>query len=173
MHPKYLLSESQENFQIIFQMLELSEASLLEPVWSLISKLPENRDVIDGFNTLDFVRRCQTPELRQQAWVSLLNPAATFKQLYCIEIINNKFMSAKLPKTSENMDPAEEEIHEEQMRLWESQVAWKSDFITLGGFSHLINCLTHINLPEIKSMLEIRTIKSLMKAIYSLIFGHN
>jgi len=75
LHPKYLLSKNQENFNVIFSMLQASSPELCEPVWALISKLPQNESVIESLKTLDFVRACDgSIEAIQAAWTSLLNP---------------------------------------------------------------------------------------------------
>ena len=52
LHPKFLLAKNQENFNVIFAMLQASSPDLCEPVWALISKLPVNQSVIESLKSL-------------------------------------------------------------------------------------------------------------------------
>jgi len=56
LHPKFLLSNNQENFSVIFSMLKASSPTLCEPVWALISKLPVNEHVIESLKTLSSIK---------------------------------------------------------------------------------------------------------------------
>jgi len=38
------------------------------------------------------------------AWSSLLDPQATFKLLYCLQIMQQEFMNVQLPKSEEDFD---------------------------------------------------------------------
>ena len=41
-HPKFLVAQDQRYFELLFALLAKSGASLVEPVWELLQKLPVN-----------------------------------------------------------------------------------------------------------------------------------
>ena len=98
LHPKYLLAKNQENFNIIFAMLQASNPELCEPVWGLISKLPRNESVIESLKTLEFVQSGAA-----DGWLQLLDPQAIFKLLYCLQIISSEFMNVAVPTRDDEM----------------------------------------------------------------------
>ena len=46
---------------------------------------------------------------------------------------------------------------------------WKEEFIRLGGFTHLLNCMLGLPLKQIRSTLELKVIKSLVAVIFSFV----
>ena len=80
-------------------------------------------------------------EAAKAAWTSLLNPKAIFKLLYCLQIMQQQFLNAELP------DREDEELYDGQadysvaMQAYDQQRLWKQQFIELGGFTHLLDCI--------------------------------
>ena len=57
------------------------------------------------------------------------------------------------------------------LQAYEQQRVWKQEFIRLGGFTHLLQCLIQLELTDIKSSLELKVIRSLISVIFKFI-GH-
>lgn len=55
--------------------------------------------------------------------------------------------------------------YEAKVNAYDQQQIWKQEFIQLGGFTHLLECLVDLSLVEIKTTLELKVIKSLIQAI--------
>ena len=49
------------------------------------------------------------------------------------------------------------------------QREWKDEFINLGGFKHLLKCLSELSLETINSRLELKAIESIMKVIFKFV----
>lgn len=112
LHPKFLLAKNQDNFNLIFSMLQANSPQLCEPVWALISKLPQNVSVIESLQTLDFIKSAgNTPGATQAAWTSLLNPQTIFKLLYCLQIMQKQFLNVELP------DSKDDEMYDENAEM--------------------------------------------------------
>ena len=79
---------------------------LSEPVWALISKLPKNESIIDNLRTLKFIKDVTPagdPAAVKAAWISLLEPSAIFKLLYCLQIMQTEFMNVALPQRDDDL----------------------------------------------------------------------
>ena len=162
---------------MIFSMLWASEPELSEPVWALIAKLPKNESVIDSLKTLQFIKSV-TPAAgaaRDEAaitaaWNSLLDPQAIFKLLYCLQIMSSQFMNVALPQRDDEL--YDEDMNQEfnaAIEAYGVQRVWKQEFIELGGFTHLLNCLEQLNLHEIRSSLELKAIRTLISIIFKFV----
>jgi hypothetical protein len=76
----------------------------------------------------------------QAAWSQLLDEKAVFNLLYCLKIINNTYLTQLIVKSS-----SEEDIQLQEQRV-EKNINWKNEFVRLGGFTHLLHVLAHLNL---------------------------
>ena len=77
-HPKYLMAENQDYFDQLFSLLAQSSASLVEPVWTLLQKLPVNAKLNSD------IAQLKDTEL---GWNRLLDSTSTHKLLYSLKII--------------------------------------------------------------------------------------
>ena len=81
--------------------------------------------------------------------------------------MQNEFMNVQLPNRDEELYD-DDDMNQEFNHLIEQysqQRIWKQEFIGLGGFTHLLNCLINLPLQEIRSSLELKVIKSLLQVI--------
>ena len=53
----------------------------------------------------------------------------------------------------------------------EKNIKWKSEFVRLGGFTHLLHVLAHLNLDQIECTLELVCIRTLLESIYRLMIS--
>jgi hypothetical protein len=104
-------------------MLKTADSSQVESVWALVNKLPMNISLKDALFSLSSVTE-------YAKWSELLDPASTFKFLYCLTIID-EFSSEK------------------------EYQSWLAKFIDLGGLTHLIECVGKLQIPTIKSSIEL------------------
>lgn len=77
-HPKYLVAQNQEYFEMLLTLLAMGQSELVEPVWGLLEKLPVNSKLHDDIKDLRGT---------DQGWDSLLDPHSTAKLLYSLKII--------------------------------------------------------------------------------------
>jgi len=85
-------------------MLWAGSPELSLPVWALISKLPKNESLIDNLRTLKFIKDVSGDQAAvKAAWVSLLEPQAIFKLLYCLNIMQSEFMNVALPQRDDDL----------------------------------------------------------------------
>jgi len=72
------LAQDQKYFEQLFSFLAKSGASLVEPVWELLQKLPVNAKLHQDISQLQGAH---------QGWDSLLDSHSTHKLLYSLRII--------------------------------------------------------------------------------------
>ena len=80
-------------------------------------------------------------------------------------------MNVQLPNRDEELYD-DDDMNQELGQLIEAygqQRSWKQDFISLGGFTHLLNCLINLPLQEIRSSLELKVIKTLVQVIFKFV----
>lgn len=138
-HPKYLLAHDQSYFDLLFALLAKSRASLVEPVWELLQKLPVNEKLHKDIRQLQGI---------ESGWNGLLDSKSTHKLLYSLKIIED------FNKIAADNEAAQKELEQ-----------WKRKFVAQGGFQHLLSILTGLRLESIDSKLTLRCIESLLATI--------
>lgn len=98
----------------------------------------------------------------RQAWSQLLDEKAVFNLLYCLRIINSSYIQSSVAKQRAD----EEEKNESRDRL----IAWRNDFVSLGGFTHLLYVLANLNLDQLTCALELVCIKTLLEITFRLMY---
>ena len=61
----------------------------------------------------------------------------------------------------------------QNLQAYEQQRTWKQEFIELGGFTHLLNCLVGLDLQKITSTLELKAIMSLLSTLFNFFEHHS
>jgi hypothetical protein len=79
------VSGNQEYFELLFALLAKSSASLLEPVWELLQKLPVNAKLHKDISEL---------QETEEGWNGLLDSRSTHKLLYSLKIIEGLNLKA-------------------------------------------------------------------------------
>ena len=141
-HPKLYLSQKAENFEAIFTLLKIAPVHQLDQIYSLFKKLPVNPSLKSKFLTLDSVKSAESPEQKQLAWNELLDPSCFYHLLFCLSIVNSTIQK----------DPAYSHL-----------------FIEAGGLKQLLQCILHLNIQVIDSMLKLKCLKDLTALTLSLL----
>ena len=84
-HPKFLISNNQEYFQRIFDMLDTSSQTKADQVWDLIQKLPINQLLQRNLCTFEPMQESKA------AWQQIFSPNSIFNLYYCLKILNTNF----------------------------------------------------------------------------------
>lgn len=125
----HILSNTYEYFSLLFELLELGNATINERVWKLLNQIPVNQEMYENIRTLRIIEGYNEPQ-----WDSLLDPSCMYKLLYSLQIVNS-FIS-----------PSD---HTASTQELEERQDWRKRFLDLGGFKHLYNVLlntSHIHL---------------------------
>ena len=61
----------------------------------------------------------------------------------------------------------------QNLQAYEQQRTWKQEFIELGGFTHLLDCLVGLDLQKITSTLELKAIMSLLSTLFNFFEHHS
>lgn len=125
----HILSNTYEYFSLLFELLELGNATINEKVWKLLNEIPVNQEMMESIRTLRIPEGYNEPQ-----WDSLLDPTCMYKLLYTLQIVNSFI-------TPTDHTPTPQELQDRQH--------WRTRFLELGGFNHLYNVLlntSHIHL---------------------------
>jgi hypothetical protein len=157
-HPKYLVAENQQYFELLFALLAKSSASLVEPVWELLQKLPVNAKLHEDISQLHETK---------EGWNSLLDSRSTHKLLYSLKIIEGLHSKAtqEADKQADKQTDKTGEAQASDTALQDELSAWKGRFVERGGFQHLLDTLAGLELEAIDSKLTLRCIESLLGTI--------
>eukprot|EP01103_Thecamoeba_quadrilineata_P011019 TRINITY_DN2539_c0_g1_i2.p1 TRINITY_DN2539_c0_g1~~TRINITY_DN2539_c0_g1_i2.p1 ORF type:complete len:2405 (-),score=378.30 TRINITY_DN2539_c0_g1_i2:956-7465(-) len=115
--PSAILS-SPRYFHQLFQLLNLHEG-ISQKIWDLLMLLPTNNQLLEELRTLK----------TDVNWNELLDPVATFKLLYSLQIVDFLMQTTDETKVKENEE-------------------WCKLFISKGGLHHLLNILMSHNLLD-------------------------
>lgn len=63
---------------------------------------------------------------------------------------------------------SEEDEEHKDNAAFEKIYAWRSDFLKLGGFNHMLYVLANLNLDHIDCTLELTCIKTVLELIFKL-----
>ena len=155
-HPKYLLAQNQQYFELLFALLAKSSPALVEPVWELLQKLPVNAKLHQDISSLQGA---------QEGWDSLLDSRSTHKLLYSLKIVEGLTAKASPQVNQQEDDSAQPELLEAVEAENTHQAAWQKKFIERGGFRHLLETLAGLEIATIDSKLTLRCIESLLGTI--------
>ena len=75
-----MIANRDQNFNMIFDLLNLNVAEISVPVWKLINLIPVNRLKLDQMRQLQYQ---ENPD-----WEQILDSKSMFKLLYALQIIN-------------------------------------------------------------------------------------
>lgn len=153
-HPKYLVAQNQQHFELLFALLAKSSAKLVEPVWDLLQKLPVNAKLHQDISLLQGA---------QEDWNRLLDSRSTHKLLYSLKIIEGLAAKANIDGEKQTDKAAKQQPNEAVPQNDHS--AWKRKFVERGGFEHLLDTLTGLEIEAIDSKLTLRCIESLLGTI--------
>ncbi|CAG9332998.1 unnamed protein product [Blepharisma stoltei] len=117
-----ILSNTNEYFNLLFELFELGNSAINSQIWILLNKIPVNQEMYEGIKTLKV-----HIETAEADWNSLLDKSCMYKLLYSLQIVNSFIL---LPEDSTQ---THEEIEERQ--------SWRAKFLDLGGFHHLYSIL--------------------------------
>lgn len=153
-HPKFLVAQNQLYFDLLFALLAKSSALLVEPVWALLQKLPVNAKLHEDISQLHGT---------ENGWDGLLDSRSTHKLLYSLKIIEGLEAQGKadLSQRAERVEVA----GEINLTSAPNHATWKRTFVERGGFKHLLETLTGLQIEKIESKLTLRCIESLLGAI--------
>lgn len=138
-HPEQLLASNNEFFGLFFKLLGLGGATA-QLVWSLLSTLPTNADLLQRMGSLVAV-----PEDQAIDWGQLLPSDSFIKLLYTLRIVRSLI---HLPEASEAdlEDSEEDEDGSPAAELTEDHKAWRRMFLARGGLAHLYQAF--IQMPD-------------------------
>jgi len=103
--PRYILSSSNQYFNLLFQSLNLEDI-VAEKIWKLLQRLPTNPELSKGLVSLDVVN---TPNPN---WDSLLDSKSVYKLLYALQIIES------LSEVLETSDSVESQEEQKKRQVW-------------------------------------------------------
>jgi len=145
MQPSFIISNKQEYFDLLFDLLGLHRVcltasapvlgSITQSVWNLLTMLPTNQRLLHGLRNFSLTNQSGTEfhgipeakgnsENRAKFWKELLDTHSPAKLLYSLRIIQ-RLMRANI-HSREKMVQARE---------------WRKRFIDRGGFAYLIKLL--------------------------------
>lgn len=123
-HPKYLLAQNQEYFDLLLAYLAKGDANVVEAVWALLEKLPVNKKLQDDIAQLRGT---------EEGWEGLLDSRSTHKLLYSLKIIES-IGTAAAPADANKQGPRPEDPAASTVGNQVDQAAWKKNFVERGGF---------------------------------------
>jgi len=141
-HPKYIISESQSNYDKLFQLLSQDNPKLIETSWDLLQKLPIYLKLQQEIKELSGVME------NPKNWEKILDHKSTNKLLYSLRIINNLFGNPK-------KDPKSQQ--------------WRYKFVSMGGFQHLLRTFVSLEVRQIDTNLTLKCIELLIALLWEFI----
>jgi len=115
--PRELLSNTQEYFEALFEVLSLQRDSVVSSSWSLIQLLPKNTGIMQSVSDVTTLPTID--------WATVLAPAAPLKLLYTLKIVE-KYVTPHAKESAEEKATA---------------AAWSAAFVEKGGLAHLLSIL--------------------------------
>lgn len=142
--PRYILIQDQVFFNLIFELLN-KRGPIAMSAWKLLRRLPISPMIYYQILSLESVRASQ--EAGDQRWAQILDTSSVYKLLYSAHVIEYLMEEQDAEEGAGSCSNGLDQIFESlsKDKIAEMKKNWRSDFISLGGFSHLLSIFNQYN----------------------------
>jgi hypothetical protein len=149
-----VLSNSEEYFDLLFDVLEVDNEMVVFSAWSLLKMLPTNERVRVSIETLQGAVTAGSGV--SVDWTTLLSPTTPLKLLYALQIIDGLVDSDGASPTDTQADGG--------------AGAWRDAFVAHGGVAHLLHVLLTCNVDSwLASSLPTLCLTLILKLVFRLL----
>jgi ubiquitin carboxyl-terminal hydrolase 34 len=165
--PRYIMSLSEEYFDLLFQMLELG-GDTMQRVWSLLMRLPTDPRVLEAIEGLEAIKGGDSGGWN--GWERLFDPTSTFRLLYALQIAGAFIETGEEVQqpvtTVDGETPPAAESDESSTRAM-----WRQRFLSKGGFKHMHSLLMCRDGSQLASSLHKECVASLLNIVRFFVLG--